>query len=62
MGAIRKAYKKKYGVEMVDALLQRCGEVGPLLSQIAAKGANQPQPQTKSKVSTKWEQDSVDSH
>lgn len=41
MGNIRKAYKKKYGVELVDDLIQRCGEIGPYLAQIAAKGAVQ---------------------
>ena len=39
MGLIRRAYKREYGVELVDDLLQRCGEAGSLLAQVAAKGA-----------------------
>jgi hypothetical protein len=52
MGNIRKAYKKKYGVEIVDDLVNKCGEIGPYLAQIAAKGAVQQQASKANKVST----------
>ena len=42
MGAIRRAYKREFGIELADDLLQRCGETGALLAQIAAKGAAAP--------------------
>ena len=42
MPYIRRAYKRDYNIELVDDLLQSCGETATLLAQIAAKGANPP--------------------
>ena len=39
MALIRRAYKREFHIELVDDLLQRCGDAGSLLAQIAAKGA-----------------------
>lgn len=37
MKAIRRAYKRKYALELIEAIMNKCGEASPLIAHIAAK-------------------------
>ena len=37
MRAIRRAYKRKYSIELIEAIMIKCGEASPLIAHIAAK-------------------------
>ena len=39
MRAIRRAYKRKYSIELIEAIMIKCGEASPLIAHIAAKEA-----------------------
>ena len=36
---IRKAFRKKYGQDFIEQIVRRCGPAGPLIAQIANRGA-----------------------
>ena len=38
MNLIRRAFKKKYGQELIDQIVRRCGAAGPMIAQIVNRG------------------------
>lgn len=50
MDAIRKAYKKKYGSDLTEDIISKCGESGHMLAQVAGKNPPQGGAAGKAKV------------
>ena len=37
MRTIRRAYKRKYRIDLIEAIMNKCGVASPLIAHIAAK-------------------------